>query len=256
MIKLLDSINPNDFLKLENSHYARRVKSNFEAYGTKYDFCRFYELVNDDKIQAIISQFNSTMVVSDAKDISFDNEMVNDLLMLISMNKPQTIEMNVRLAEKIRDKLDDYNKCDRTEFQFVSKNYLPSMEVDECPRLDDVFAILKTSFPAIAESYDLWLTDTSHKVRRGLAQCFLLGNFTTATIQYICDNTALVGNVATIPEERGKFHARKLLYWMGEKLFREGYDVRLFARSHRVTYYEEIGFKEIGTDIVFEKITE
>ena len=147
MIKLLDSINPNDFLKLENSHYARRVKSNFEAYGTKYDFCRFYELVNNDKIQAIISQFNSTMVVSDAKDTSFDNEMVNDLFMLISMNKPQTIEMNVRLAEKIRDKLDDYNKCDRTEFQFVSKNYLPSMEVDECPRLDDVFAILKTAFP-------------------------------------------------------------------------------------------------------------
>ena len=106
----------------------------------------------------------------------------------------------------------------------------------------------------IANSYDLWLTDTSHKIRHGLSQCFMLGNFTTATIQYICDNTALVGHVATIPEERGRFHARKLLYWLGEKLNKEGVNVRLFARSHRVSYYEEIGFKEIGRDIVFERI--
>lgn len=39
-----------------------------------------------------------------------------------------------------------------------------------------------------------------------------VGDYTTATIQYIIDGVALVGHVGTIPEERGKFHARQLLY--------------------------------------------
>lgn len=254
MIKRLDKITPDFFLKLNDDHYKRRVKSNFEAYGTEYDFCSFYGLFTDDgELLLLISQFNSTMVVSHQKDTYFSDMLCQDLITLISMNKPQTIEMNIKLAYKIKDSLSEYAQCDRTEFEYVSKNHLPNMLVDECPKLDDVFSILETSFPVIAKSYDLWLTDTSHKVRRGLLQCFMLGNFTTATIQYICDNTALIGHVATIPEERGRFHARKLLYWLGEKLNKEGVKVILFARSNRVSYYEEIGFKEIGMDIVFER---
>lgn len=76
----------------------------------------------------------------------------------------------------------------------------------------------------------------------------------TATIQYIIDGVALVGHVGTIPEERGKFHARQLLYWIGEKLTQDGFQVRLFARPHRVSYYEEIGFKACGIDLVLERI--
>ncbi|MBE6836586.1 MAG: hypothetical protein E7509_01115 [Ruminococcus sp.] len=255
MIKKLDKITSDFFLKLTDDHYKRRVISNFDAYGTKYDFCCFFGLFREnDELLALINQFNSTMVVSCKDNADFSEMFCEDLLTLIFMNKPQTVEMNVILADKIKDKLSEYEKCDRTEFEFVSKNHLPNMLVDECPKLDDVFSVLKTSFPVIANSYDLWLTDTSHKIRHGLSQCFMLGNFTTATIQYICDNTALVGHVATIPEERGRFHARKLLYWLGEKLNKEGVNVRLFARSHRVSYYEEIGFKEIGRDIVFERI--
>ena len=117
--------------------------------------------------------------------------------------------------------------------------------MNELPKLDDVFRILAPCFPAIKNSYELWLTDTSHRVRRGLSQSFLLGDYTTATIQYIIDGVALVGHVGTIPEERGKFHAR---------LTQDGFQVRLFARPHRVSYYEEIGFKACGIDLVLERI--
>ena len=73
------------------------------------------------------------------------------------------------------------------------------------------------------------------------------------TIQYIIDGVVLIGNVGTIPKERGKYHARNLLYWIGEKLTDDGFDVRLMARPHRVSYYEEIGFEEIDSDIVLER---
>lgn len=254
MIKQLTQIAPDFFEKLNNDHYSRRVMSNFEAYGTAYDFCKFYELSANEELLFLISQFNSTMVIAGIQNAKLTAEAAEELFTLICMNKPQTVEMGIDSAVKIKDRLSEYKQCDRTEFEFVSKNHLPNMKVNDCPKLDDVFDILKTSFPAIADAYDLWLTDTSHKVRRGLSQCFVLGSFTTATIQYICNNTALVGHVATIPEERGRFHARKLLYWLGEKLNKEGISVRLFARSNRVSYYEEIGFREIGKDIVFERI--
>ena len=147
----------------------------------------------------------------------------------------------------------EYSGDRRTEFAFVSRNSMPQMDVNETPKLDDVFKILATCFPAVKNSYELWLTDTSHRVRRGLAQSFLLGDYSTATIQYIVDKVALVGHVGTVPEERGKFHARKLLYWIGERLTKDGFEVRLFARPHRVSYYEEIGFKECGVDLVLER---
>ena len=38
-----------------------------------------------------------------------------------------------------------------------------------------------------------------------------------------------------------------------EKLTADGCEVRLFARPHRVSYYEEIGFKKCGLDIVLER---
>ena len=71
-------------------------------------------------------------------------------------------------------------------------------------------------------------------------------------MQYIIDGVALIGQVATLPEYRGQLYARRLLYWIGERLSDDGYEVHLFARPHRVSYYEEIGFAAIAHDIVFE----
>ena len=68
------------------------------------------------------------------------------------------------------------------------------------------------------------------------------------------DNVVFSDNLKSGPEERGKFHARQLLYWIGEKLTQDGFQVRLFARPHRVSYYEEIGFKACGIDLVLERI--
>lgn len=253
MIKLARRLDENLLESLKQNHYSRRIKVNFQAYGCRYDFCRFYIIKDAGKNLAVINQFNSTMVISTFEGVTLTDFNLGELETLIEMNKPQTVEMEAGFAKRLVSKLEDYTPCDRTEFEYVSKNHSPAMTVNECPRLDDVFAVLKTSFPAVAEGYDLWLTDTSHKVRRGLSQCLMLENYTTATIQYICDKVALVGHVATVPEERGRFHARKLLYWIGEKLDKEGFTVKLFARSHRVSYYEEIGFKEGEKDIVFER---
>lgn len=245
----------NDLLDmLKKNHYSRRIKSHFYAYGTDYDFSRFFLIEKSDVKLGLISVFNSSMMISSFEGQSFDDDIIGEIATFVNMNKPMSVEFECAYAERLEKLLEQEYKTDvRTEFEFVSKNMLPPTLVNELPKLDDVFNVLKTSFPSIAESYEMWITDTSHRVRHGLSQSFLLGEYTTATIQYIIDGTALIGHVATVPAERGKFHARHLLYWIGERLTLDGFSVKLFARPHRVSYYEEIGFKEIGTDIVLER---
>lgn len=254
MIYQTNDIDKDMLNNLKKNNYSRRIKSHFAAYGTKYEFCRFF-MIEDKNPLGVISVFNASMMISSFEGESFSDDILEEISGFIVMNKPDSVEFeNVysdRLAQLTKD---EYKGDRRTEFAFVSKNTLPDMDVDETPKLDDVFKILATCFPAVRDSYDMWLTDTSHRVRRGLSQSFLLGDYTTATIQYIIDNVALVGHVGTVPEERGKFHARQLLYWIGERLTNDGFDVRLFARPHRVSYYEEIGFKECGVDLVLERI--
>ena len=215
---------------LEKNHYSRRIKSHFLAYGISYDFCRFY-FVRENEVScndAVVSIFNASMVVT----VEIEAYYSNRLSFLIS---------------------EDYNAFDRTMFEFVCKNHIPKLDVNEFPKLDDVYDILATSFPAIRNSYSLWLTDMSHRIRKGLSQSFTLKNCSSATIQYIIDGIAFVSHVATIPKERGKHHARELLYWLGERLNNDGFSVQLFARNYNVSYYTEIGFTPIYDDVVFER---
>ena len=243
------------FDALRPDHYTRRIKSHFQAYGTKYDFARFFVIEDDGGRElGMIALFNASMIVSTVSDIRLDKAKICELSQFILINGPLMVEIDVAYSDELVPLLSEMYTTDiRTQFEFSSKHSLPQLDVNELPRLDDVFRVLALSFPSIAENYELWMTDTSHRVRRGLSQSFLLGDYSTATIQYIVDKVALIGHVATVPERRGEFHARKLLYWIGERLTLDGFTVRLFARPHRVSYYEEIGFKELETDIVFER---
>ncbi|MBQ1904726.1 MAG: hypothetical protein II168_10210 [Ruminococcus sp.] len=254
MIYQLSQLSLPTLEKLTPNNYTRRIKSHFLAYSTKYEFCRFFAVDDYDEHLGIICVFNSSMMVSSFEGITFDEDTLSEIASFIVMNKPYSVESPVQYAPALERMCQiEYVGDKRTEFAFAAKSEIPELDVQELPKLDNVFAILAECFPAIKNNHGLWLTDTSHRVRRGLAQSFILDGCTTATVQYIIDKTALIGHVGTLPAERGKHHARKLLYWIGEKLTADGFDVRLFARPHRVSYYEEIGFKKCGLDIVLER---
>lgn len=254
MIKLISEKEKTDFKYLEKSHYSRKIISHNDAYGTKYDFCSFYFVYSGVEKLGVISLFNNAMVAETYEGKSFNGEAVRDMAFLINAHKPQTVELSPKYAaELIKYVESDYSLGERHQFEFVCRNKLPELEVNEFPKLDEVFDILKTGFPDLEPCYGAWLTDTSHRVRRGFAQAFILNKCTTATIQYIIYGKALIGQVATLPEYRGRKYARQLLYWIGEKLNKDGITVYLFARNHRKSYYEEIGFKEISVDYVLDR---
>lgn len=242
-----------DLSTLREGHYKRKMISNYEAYGTGYDFCRFYEVLQDGEQAGTVCVFNSSLTAESVEGKSFNADTIEALSFMLRVNRPCTAELSPEYAREVCSRVSElYSIGERHEFEFACRGIMPALDVEELPRLDDVFDILKTGFPNLTESYELWLTDTSHRVRRGYSQAFILNGCTTATIQYIVDGKALVGQVATLPDMRGRYYARQLLYWIGERLSRDGLTVLLFARNHRRSYYEEIGFRKTGTDYVLD----
>ena len=229
--------------KISNDHYGRRFKALLIAYGVKYDFCRFYEILHEEKL-AYFVVLNSSMTVSSIEEIDLE-----ELSMFIRLHEIVSVEMPFFLAEKLE--LDGYNCIERVLFEFTKGDFQGDISVDESPKLDEVFEILKEGF-SLDNCYELWLTDTSHQIRHGISKIFLY-NSTTATMYYEIDNVAFFGQIATAANARGKGYARELLYWLEDKMSKNNVSSQLFAKPHRVSFYEGIGFKEIGRDLILER---
>lgn len=251
MIKQLFNLQDFDILALQKTYYGRKLLSYLKAYGTDYDFCRFYS-VQDIGINAYMFQINSTLVI--CSDLPLPNE---ELLCYISLYKPYRVEAPYYIIDALGEP-ENYKRLKRTQFEF--SEHLPDdsfdpNEVNDSPNLNQVYDILAEGFPTMQDK-GLWLTDTSHRVRRGISKVYLYKDCTTATILFDINNSVVIGQVATKTAYRGKKYARELLYWLGHKLRHEGKKVTLFALDYRESFYQEIGFSALSLENVIQRIDE
>lgn len=253
MIKLLDEVKSEYFSILNDNHYKRKIKSSYGAYKCEYDFCRFY-LIENENVQGIICMFNSTMTISIAKDCVYTDEFVDDIVLFIEMNKPSQVETEMKLSGILHKYLTDiYVIHNRTLYELENKLTDNYDEPTKPEKLDDVFNILKQSFPDLNGAYEKWLTDTSHRVRHGFADVYIYDKKATAMVQYKIDDVAFIGYVATLPEARGQGLARKLIAHICGYYSHKGYKAQLLARDHRVSFYNELGFTKISDEVLFER---
>ncbi len=219
----------------DDSYYSGKIRAHFRAYGGCYDFMRFFDIGG-----GVAAFFNSSLTISGVAECD-PEELKN----FITMYSPHDIELPPEMAEGVIP--DGYIAEERTLFRFVTGEYDASEELDESPRLDDVFGIVSDSF-GIEDGYDLWLTDMSHRIRHGVSKVFLSGK-TTATMHFVENGRAFFGQIATSPEDRGKGKARRLLYRLGER-----YETaELFAKEERAGFYKEIGFIAVGKDRLYTR---
>lgn len=236
---MITQISDKNQLIFPDNYYGNKLSSLLNAYGTNYDFCRFYK--SDDGFIGIL---NSAMV--------YTGELISDIEefeTFVGLISPSEIEMPFSVGNVIE--ICGYNKIPRVMFEFSDGDYPENMNVNENPKLDEVFEIVKDGF-GLEKYHDLWLTDTSHRIRHGVSRIYLWEK-TTATCYFVNNNTAFFGQIATAESERGKGNARKLLYWIYNKMKCEGKRATLFAQPHRTGFYREIGFKEIYNDFLFVK---
>lgn len=253
MISELKRATELDRQSLAVCHYGRQILCNMVAYGTKYSFCRFFRLRSHDKTAWMMLK-NSTLLISTQADFSMDGEAAAELSVFISMHQPFRVEGAQSLLRNLQ--LTNYQTLHRSVFRLEPAGISPvfdAEQIDRAPRLDDVYEILSEGFPNLI-AYDLWLTDTSHMVRRGLRQCYTYFNVTAATAIYDYGDQVLIGQVATKIAARGKGYARDFLHWIANDLEARGKTGILYALDIRKSFYEEIGFTLLESEYVWEHL--
>lgn len=243
MIRHVEDASLIDKDKLIDSCCGRRILSYLQAYGTGYDFCRFF--VNDSG--SVILLINSTMLVVGKK---FESE---ELVTFAQMNKPFRIEGSDCAINGLKE-IDGYKRLHRTIFKLKSDNMsvIDEQDINFDPKLDDVYEILMEGFPNLLD-YNLWLADTSHRVRHGISRVFTYKGATTASITYDMNGFVLISQVATKISARGSGYARIFLKWLADYVKGQNKTAFLYALDTRESFYREIGFEVYNDEYVLER---
>lgn len=249
MIKLIKSESELDRQLLLRSLSGRKMLAYMKAYGAGYDFCRFYK-ITDESGEGFMFIINSTLIICADDKL----EATDELKFFVSMNMPFRVEGDNRILRNIADS-DHYQVLNRTIFELIPDEKSHQFEeeyVDFNPHLPDVYKILSEGFPNISD-FSLWYTDTSHRCRHGISRVFTYRDCTTASVVFDIENEVLIGQVATRLSCRGSGYARQFLKWLAYFFNNLGKRAFLLALDVRVSFYREIGFKEIETEIVLER---
>lgn len=243
MIRHVEDAGLIDKNNLTETCCGRRILSYLHAYGTGYDFCRFF--VNDSG--GVILLINSTMLVVGKE---FERE---ELVTFAQMNRPFRIEGS-DCAIEILTGIDGYKRLHRTIFKLKSDNMsvIDKQDINFDPKLDDVYEILTEGFPNLLD-YKLWLADTSHRVRHGISRVFTYKGATTASITYDMNGFVLISQVATKISARGSGYARIFLKWLADYVEKQNKTAFLYALDTRESFYREIGFEVYNDEYVLER---
>lgn len=249
MIKLIENEKSVDRELLMKTLSGKKMLAYMKAYGLGYDFCRFYE-ISDSKGRGYMFILNSALIIC-ADDNMTDTEEIE---MFICMNLPFRIEGSGNILRRLSCS-DHYQQLRRTVFELVPHGGTSDFDesaVEFNPNLTDVYKILSEGFPNITD-FSLWYTDTSHRCRHGISRVFTYKGCTTASAVFDIGGSILIGQVATKIESRGSGYAREFLKWLAQ--FFNTLDKRafLYALDVRVSFYREIGFREIEQEIVLER---
>ncbi len=250
MIKQIKSEDELDRPLLLETLLGRKMLAYMKAYGPNYDFCRFYK-VTDESGVGYMFFMNATMIICTDGEL----EATDELRMFVNMNMPFRVEGNRKVLDGLIG-LERYQVLNRTIFELIpdENSYKFAEEyVNFDPYLPDVYKILSEGFPNISD-FSLWYTDTSHRCRHGISRVFTYRDSTTASVVFDIENSVLIGQVATRLSARGSGYAREFLKWLALWLNGLGKRAYLLALDVRVSFYREIGFREVEKEIVLERI--
>jgi GNAT superfamily N-acetyltransferase len=250
MIKLIEQERELDRELLLKTLSGRKMLAYMKAYGAGYEFCRFYKITDETGV-GFMFIINSTLIICGDGNLGATEEI--DLF--VSMNLPFRIEGDQKILKGIK-LLERYQELNRTVFELVADcGPLKATEahVNLDPNLPEVYRILSEGFPNISD-FSLWYTDTSHRCRHGISRVFTYRDSTTASAVFDIENVVLIGQVATDTAARGRGYAREFLRWLARFFNNLGERAYLLALDVRVSFYREIGFREVETEIVLERI--
>lgn len=241
MIRLLEEFDDGS-AGLRNSHYSRTILSHAAAYGTEFDFCRFYEMFRRKRV-GMISVFNGTAAAELCEGVRVTAAVRRELCEFIDFMQPNVLEIPQELAP--RRGLSGYESIRRRFYEIPAGE--DAQDLKEPPP-SEVYEVLG----APQESYPLWLTDVMRRKNR--SQLWFFGiESAVLCVRFALDGRAYVTDLATPEADRGNGYARVLLGKVARHYADKEYTLYAGVKAELWSFYDGIGCNCIGEDIVFTK---
>lgn len=212
---------------------AQKIRALLRAYGTKYDFCRFF--VSDE---FILCEMNGSFVVCELGKA----DTVDELSDFFNFGGFSEIFCSTELGRRLQEHL--YCIAKTVNLMRFREVAIGCAELEKSPSLGDVYGILKTAFEI---DYEAWYADMSHRIRHNVAAARKLGD-SALIIQHNLNGEALLSQIATMPGFRNRGNASRLISAVCAELFPS--EIFVICEDDLTGFYRRIGFEPAGSKVV------
>lgn len=205
-----------------------KIKALLKAYGTGYDFVRFYADQSGD-IAIALQDNSSTLYLKNAEDAKIAAEFL------------AMIANNVQAREQLV--LDGFTE--EIGNTYICKNFTDIRLDSISNRIGDGYDVLCKTFPIAINptTYEKWYTDLSHRVRHDVSKIYTYDGVCSATAYCKVDDMVMISQLGTLESARGKGIATKLLHHIATDLHPIGAIGLLSQDEVSDKFYERIGFE-------------
>ena len=207
---------------------AQKIRALHLAYGTGYDFCRFYRQEN-----SFLSLLDGNAVLCD--DSSTDYEEWSRFILMCGCRElfcSETAAVSLMKTYDFR-----CNIVYLMRFEGIAHSEHTVRE----PSLADVYNIIREGFDI---EFEPWYLDMSHRVRHGITQCRTLEGKAALVIQHDLNGEALLSQVAALRAHRGEGYASRLVHAVSTELAPS--EVYIVCEDRLVGFYEKCGYSVCG----------
>lgn len=207
---------------------AQKIRALLVSYDLKYDFCCFY--VGEFRAGcAFLGRLNGSFVLSENGKCD-----LGELAEFLTFSGFSEIFCSENAGKELAALLPCCTQ--RVNVMRFEGNAVP-YDIETEPPLDNVYTVLKTAFDI---EYEPWYLDMSHRIRHGVS-AFRALNDSVLAIQHNINGEALLSQVATTPEMRGKGNARRLISAVCSEL--SDSDVYVICEDALLEFYRRLGFR-------------
>ena len=174
-------------------YYSAKIMTYLKAYGTGYDFCRFY---GGDGFTAML--FNSSLTVCG------DPHDREEFAAFADMTAPYTIESGIAA-------LDGYTASAVTYFEGTVAG-----DTKDTHMIGSVYEMSACVSRCLGADRDMWYTDMSHRIRHGCSEAYRCGeSYAAADMRY--GERIYISSVVSPENERGCGNIRGIFSFLSRE---------------------------------------
>lgn len=217
--------------------FSLKIEALINSYGDGYDFCSYFYADG-----AVLSKYYGDFVLSGRVNDKNAEEIARFLQLSGFSSLLCEISNGKQLGKYFQE--DSFFIYESNIMKYSSQeNAVTGCTLKKNPPLDEVFEIVSKAFEL---DYESWYVDASHRLRHGISDFYTLENASAVVCSFDIRNMAFLSQVATVPSERGKGLATKMLGLLCNRLTSEGKEISLICLDQRLEFYKKAGFVPTG----------